>query len=671
MKHLTVLFLIFCSILTSYAEVVPAVVKIYDESELEQLVADGVQIERRRGDLLLCYFPDTDEDRVIIPNTRSTGRKPVIKNKIIQPVLDKAVSWFDATDIQTGKGFPAAYTGKNVVVGICDIGFDPFHPTFLDSEGRSRVKRITQYKEYEGVRLELEGDEAYAEWITDSISKNHATHVGGIIAGNGAGTPYRGVAYDADFVVSLSCLTDFGLLMGVEDIIDYAKEVGKPAVINLSMGCYTGAHDGTSLFSQYLDLCADDAIIVLSAGNEGNNTNYMTYDFPNAKPLEFRLGNRKWDQKKMYGMTDIWNATSNPLKITICVYDDETHEVVHEYEPLTLRDWETVRYEWNPENPLIDGLSLNGYLTVTGGVDPENGRYEIGLIYDFESSRLIGSGWAKDLVSVKLEGTSADDIDIFADGTYTRLMAMSGYPSPTTNMTISDLACGHRVVSVGMYANRESYPATVFDEWGNAVKTEWKPLDKPELGTVVYSSYGTLRDGRSLPSTVGPGDRLVSAFSRPFRESFPDAEEYYLDDNRTPWIAMSGTSMSSPFVAGYIATWLEAVPDLKVEDVLRVIAASNRHDIPEPSNPRNINGYFNPAGALRYALDPNSVTQIKNPQEMLSPSDKVEVYGLSGVLMYSGIAEGCPALQKGIYIVKTPFGMIKKMVTESQGRIFQ
>lgn len=58
------------------------------------------------------------------------------------------------------------------------------------------------------------------------------------MAGNGAGSPYVGIARDADIVVSTSTLTDVGLLAGVEDIIDYAKEVGKPCVINLSMGNY-------------------------------------------------------------------------------------------------------------------------------------------------------------------------------------------------------------------------------------------------------------------------------------------------------------------------------------------------------------------------------------------------------------------------------------------------
>ena len=268
MKRKIILFLfgcLYCGVGVTFANFLPTLIKIYDESEIDEYLEAGVKIERRRGDLLLCYFPDTEDDVVTIPNgkksesgeetqnldsqgipsdspqakllkSRGNNSFRLQKGKIITPALDKSTEIYNAGSIQSGEGFKTPFTGKGIVVGFCDIGFDPLHPTFLDANGHSRVKRITQYREREGIRKVIEGDEAYAEWITDSIDKNHATHVGGILAGGGANSPYKGIAYDSDIVVSLSTLTDFGLLMGVEDIIDYAKEVGKPSVINLSMG---------------------------------------------------------------------------------------------------------------------------------------------------------------------------------------------------------------------------------------------------------------------------------------------------------------------------------------------------------------------------------------------------------------------------------------------------
>lgn len=687
MKYLIGLILIILSGIGAYPGVIPAVVKIYDESEIKEYEEAGVIIERRRGDILLCYFPESDDDIIVIPNagnpdreaesdtktrgmdddravkkTSAKGRRFIDpRGRINKPTLDEAVRFFNASDIQSGKGFESGYSGKGIVVGLCDIGFDPLHPTFLDDNGKSRVKRITHYKEYEGIRSVIEGDEAYKEWKTDTLEENHATHVAGILAGGGARSPYRGIAYDADIVASVCQLTDFGLLMGVEDIIDYAKEVGKPAVINLSMGNYTGAHDGTSLFSQYLDMCADDAIIVLSAGNAGNQTNTLSYKFEKSDKVEFRLGNSAWDQKKMYGITDIWNVTDRPVKVSIGIYDDENYRKVHEFESHLLRDWETVKYEWDPDNPVLPDLTLDGYLMLTGGIDPENGRYELAILYDYESSRLVGSGWAKDVVYVKIEGENGDEIDVFADGSYTRLMGVQGSPDPNSGMSISDLVCGHRVVSVGMYANRSSVPVNKLNSQGDITGFELKAEGREPLQTVIYSSYGTLRDGRQLPLTVAPGNRLVSSYSRPYRDVHP-LESYYLDENGVPWIAMGGTSMASPYVAGYIATWLQAIPGLTPENVLEMIAKSNTHDIPDPENPRNINGYFNPVKALRFALENNGIDQIVDPSYVLLPDDLVDIFNLSGMKVYSGYAAGADSLQKGIYIIKTKFGVTKKVL---------
>lgn len=671
MKYLYLIFTFLFSWSSLFA-VIPGVIKIYDEKEIEQLLEEGVSIERRRGDILLCYFPDSEDNNVIIPNSKirreknNTFRRWVNhqKDRIISPSLDESVKFFDAWKIQEGEGLGSPLTGKGVVVGICDIGLDPLHPTFLDENGNSRIKRITQYKEYDGIRIELEGDQAYSEWATDTIDEYHATHVAGILAGNGGNTPYKGIAPDAEIVVSLSCLSSFGLLMGVEDIIDYAKEVDKPAVINLSMGNYIGAHDGTSLFSQYLDMCADDAIIVLSAGNEGLNTNTLRYSFDNNYSfIRFRIGNRAWNQRNMYGVTDIWNTTARTVTLTIGIFDDENHTVVFEYEPITLKDWDSVTYEWNPESPLFEGLSLNGFLTVTGGIDPENGRYEVTLMYDYSSGRIIGTGngWAKDMICIKAEALPGDEIDIFADGTYTRLMPIVGYPAPNANMSISDLACGYRVVSTGMYGNREYYPVTDFGYDGEILGTSMMPTGSRPLQTVPNSSYGTLRDGRTMPLTVAPGMRLVSAVNRHYLNANEDTR-YFMDADGAPWINLGGTSMSSPYVAGYIATWLELLPHLTVEDIIGLISETNSHEIPDPSDPRNINGYFNPYLALRKALNNNGIHSIKDPSQVLMPHDHVDIFTLTGLKIYSGRIDSWTPPHQGIYIIHTPFGIMKKYI---------
>lgn len=642
-------------------EFLPVVMKIHDENEVGILKDAGVDILRRRADLLLCYVP---KDAVGVvdslmnvgkgnwakrtPGHRLRGKAP--RGGWNVPTLDFAVRHFGAGDILSGNGFEQAYTGKGVVVGICDIGFDPRHPTFLDENGHSRVKRLTQYIENEGKRIELEGDAAYEEWGTDNADEYHATHVAGILAGNGAGSPYAGIARDAELVVSTSTLSDVGLLAGVEDIIDYGKETGKPVVVNLSMGNYVGAHDGSSLFSQYLDLCADDAVIVLSAGNEGNQRNTLQYTFPESgKPVSFRLGNRKWDQIEMYGQTDLWSGSDSPLSVRVGIFTDSDYQLKYQYPAVTPADGEEMEISWNPEAPDFPGLPLNGKLWLQGEVNPENGRYHIAVTYDFKSPEPVeGKTWANYTIALEVGGKPGGDVEVFADGSRTRLVAMAGNPAPGAEMSVSDLACGFRVVSVGMYGNRPMWPISTP---GTEGATGEAATGYESGKTVAHSSYGTLRDRRALPLTVAPGAPLVSAFNRIFLEKHPSDEAYLMLD--APWTAETGTSMSAPYVAGFIATWLEAKPTLKVEDVQRIIVQTNRTDIDSPADPRNACGWFDPAAAMR-EIAGTDVGTIRDGMKHPRPEDHVEIYTPDGKTLYMGRYDERPALPAGLYIVKSP-----------------
>ncbi len=625
----------------------PRIVKLQGENEVDSLQSEGVEILRRRGDILLCLFPNA--------STRS-GSASVRPQRPITPTLDKAKEYFDAISIQNGKAFGVPYTGKGVVVGLCDIGIDPLHPTFLDSEGKSRIKRVVQYIEQEGIRIQLDGDDDYRRWKTDNPDMYHATHVCGILAGGGAGTPYSGVATDAEIVATVSTLTEVGLLAGVEDIIDYAKESGRPAVINISVGSYTGPHDGSSLASQYLDMCAEDAIIVLSSGNEGSHNNTLISDFTSDRSaVSFRLGNKAWDQFKMNGVTDIWSGSAKPLSVSLGLYDTNERRVVSWLEPFMLTGGETLSYSWSDEDS--DSFPFAGELIAEGYVDTENGRHCTSLGYEFTSAERACDGpWARYVLAVEVSGDPGDDVEVYADGVYTRLSANAASPVPSPARSISDLACGFNVISVGMYGNRDSVPHS-HPEIFHDDEVFLESTGYESGATVIHSSYGTLRDGRVTPLTVGPGATLMSAGSRPFHEYYPFHPHLRLGG--TTWFDEGGTSMSAPYVAGYIATWLEAVPTLTSADVRRILAESNRIDIPDPDDPHNATGYFDPVRGLQLALETGGVESVEGSGDHISPDEYVEVYDIAGVKKYAGIASGLSGIGKGLYVVKTLSKVIK------------
>jgi hypothetical protein len=105
-------------------------------------------------------------------------------------------------------------------------------------------------------------------------------------------------------------------------------------------------------------------------------------------------------------------------------------------------------------------------------------------------------------------------------------------------------------------------------------------------------------DGRIKPDILAPGNNIISSYSTFYKEYHPKSADFDwevassdFNDRSYYWVANSGTSMSCPAVAGAIALWLEAKPDLTPEDVLTVLRHTCRHPEPSLTYPNNLYGY--------------------------------------------------------------------------------
>ncbi len=612
------------------AAFLPAIVRVESENVLDEMVASGDILLRRRGDLALMFLRNDGNDRnhqqrrIIRRGEDADQETPRIEiGRRVSPSMDMARASFGAERILTGESLPKSFTGKGVVTGICDIGFDPSHSNFKDANGDTRIRRIVQYKEAEGARIVMESEEEYTQWTTDTTDHFHATHVAGIMAGSDNSIGYGGVASGADIVITTSQLSDVGLLAGVEDIIEYARSVGKPAVVNLSMGSYVGPHDGTSLFSQYMDMLGEEAIICLSAGNEGatHHTNSLTHIFtPEQNRIGQRIHNYRWNQFDIAGMTDIWSGDRRTLRLQPLVYDETTRSIVLTMPELQLSNGNSWKISTADETPEAQEFTsyFTGWFEAKGEVNPDNGRYNVILTYDLHTEEKSSAGeWARYNIGFLLEGEPGQRIDIFADGVTSRLREIPGSPAPGCTFSVSDLATGQNVICVGMYNSRSQWP-TLSGIPGDG---------KVEAQTVnVNSSYGTLLDGRTLPHTVAPGNPIISSFSGPYLDAHPEdipqcAGFSSEGTKKHYWGMEGGTSMSSPYVAGFIATFLEADPTLDVQDIKRLIAATNHTDVADPTNPRHGNGWFDPYAIMQKILENTSVPGT------LTPRIKAEVAG--------------------------------------------
>ncbi|MDR2815015.1 MAG: S8 family serine peptidase, partial [Prevotellaceae bacterium] len=210
--------------------------------------------------------------------------------------LDVAVPLIGADVVQRGGGaLTQAYTGKGVVIGVVDWGFDFTHETFRDTLGNLRIARVWNQSSSrrpgnsnDSVTFGFTYGAMYAAQSEilnlqcSSTETSHGTHVAGIAAGLGDDTgKYRGVAPDAELVlVHLKDGTTAELIDGLKYIFSYAQRAGKPAVVNFSLGSHDGPHDGTSSFDLALEgLAGSGRIAVGAAGNEGSSKLHASHTF--------------------------------------------------------------------------------------------------------------------------------------------------------------------------------------------------------------------------------------------------------------------------------------------------------------------------------------------------------------------------------------------------------
>lgn len=596
----------------------------FDEAQLKQ---QGVLVGTKAKDVWTAKIPLNSFQQFITTN----GIQYIDMDQPCFPELDTARRVTRVDSVHRGIYLPQAYTGKNVVVGVVDAGFDYTHPTFFDTTlTHYRIKRVWEQKNISGTAPSNFG---FGSEFTDSTSiwnqhfdvseTTHGTHVMGIAGGSGGGSSannkrFRGMAFESELVAVAiypnaahwlnTGSVDF--LDGINYVFQYANTVNKPAVANLSWGCPLGPRDGTSLFSQALNnLVGPGKIFVLSGGNNGSNTIHLKKTFTATDNVVNTICTFSTSLPSQQNQLDIWGETGKTFCMSFSLYNLNTK--VDSTVNICLDD-STHQYH------LIGSNGDTCFVTITTVASEFNGKPHM-LVQLF--SRV------SDKLAVTIKSTDGtvnmwQGIVIKTSGYY-GTFAKSGYTWAVNGdnlMTCGDLVSSEQSLAVAAFNSKPSF-----------VNISGQPLSYSGYAKgaiAAFSSKGPTADGRVKPDIAGPGLVLASSISALDSTYLVGGSDYssVIASNVSPingqtysYAVAAGTSMSSPAVSGIVALLLQIDSTLTPDEVKNLLFSTAITDnktgvLPAAGSTVWGHGKVNAYGAVASLL---GILAVKNNNSLL------------------------------------------------------
>ena len=332
---------IFCSSYsqTSSPQSVSIIALINDCFDVSALQRNGIDIGSRVGNIVTLRM-SPDKSKILKNNPGITYFQKAHK---IKPNLVRVIPDMRADSVYAKNELMEGYTGKDVIIGVTDWGFDYTHPMFYDT-ALKHTRILAAWDQFKtsgphpkgysyGTEYVGETELLAAEKDTFNIYQyaTHGSHVAGITGGSGGGTVHRGVAFDANFLFVTFLVDEAAVLDAFAWMKAKAEFYNKPLVINMSWGLYHfGTLDGTSLLSQAIDEYSNQGVVfVTSGGNNGDEVFHIKKDF-DKDTVQSLVGFYPYNaHPKMWGQSiTMWGEPQKTFSTSFEVYDNSKNKLV-------------------------------------------------------------------------------------------------------------------------------------------------------------------------------------------------------------------------------------------------------------------------------------------------------------------------------------------------------
>lgn len=485
----------------------------------------------------------------------------------------------NALPVHQGLGpLPQSYFGSDVIIGFIDTGIELDHPDFQHEDGSTRVLYIWDQTQAENDPQRVPQPYDYGqEWTAEDINAGitnhgdqaawfgHGSTVSGVAVGNANATgDFLGVAPEADIIVVSSNFSRPNWTMTVAEAVQYiferADAIGKPAVVNTSLGTYLGSHDGLDAASLHIESLLDGSTgkaVVSAAGNSNNWAPYhLGYDIPETDTAFTWFSfnpNTLGGQGAVF--VEAWADVEGFENSSFTIGADLATTVFQFRGYAAWRNAAT-----NLNQLMVDTIFWNGAILgiVQSFVGQRGDQYQIQMLLTqpFSSQyrwRFSTTGGGRvDVWSRASFGIS----DILSTGlpSTQQFPDMVNYRMPDKLMTtVSSWTCSDKVITVANYNNQEE-----FLNYAGTMTTY--DVTAGELS--INSSSGPTRDMRQKPEIAATGDIVLSSGrlanitaminQNPPAGSLAFSGMHYVN---------GGTSMASPIVAAACALFFERCPN--------------------------------------------------------------------------------------------------------------